>query len=84
MLKQEAVITVRNVPLINYLEDTFISKMTVNAATGRKAIEFVISEMNSISDDMNKITDNLANITQKNIENIANSANNLSFNKNNQ
>ena len=53
--------------------------MTVNAATGRKAIEFVIKEMNNITDDVNKITDNLANLTQKNIENIANSANNLQF-----
>jgi len=79
MLKQEAIITVQNVPLIDYLENTFISKMTVNAATGRKAIEFVIKEMNNITDDVNKITDNLANLTQKNIENIANSANNLQF-----
>jgi len=75
ILKQEAVITVQNVPLIDYLENTFISRMNVNAQTGRQAIEFVIHQMNNISDDMNKITDNLANITQANLANITNSTN---------
>ena len=79
ILKQEAVITVQNVPLINYLEDAFVSRMTVNAQTGRQAIEFVIDQMNTISSDVNKITDNLAHLTQKNLVNIAGSSTQMNF-----
>lgn len=80
ILKQEAVITVQNVPLTDYLENTFVSTMTKNAATGRQAIEFVIHQMNEISDDVNKITDNLANMTQKNLDSILmNSSKHLNY-----
>lgn len=83
MLRQEAVITVQNVPLIDYLENTFVNRMTVNAQKGRQAIEFVIDKMNNItddvmaitdkmninniSDDVKKITDNLENLATKNV-----------------
>lgn len=73
-------ITVQNVPLTDYLENTFVSTMTKNAATGRQAIEFVIHQMNEISDDVNKITDNLANMTQKNLDSILmNSSKHLNY-----
>jgi hypothetical protein len=77
ILKQEAVITVQNVPLSDYLESTFVSTMTVNAQTGRKAIEYVINQMREINEDVNKITDNLANDLQQNLANLANSTANL-------
>jgi hypothetical protein len=80
ILKQEAVITVQNVPLTDYLENTFVNTMTKNAQTGRQAIEFVIHQMNEISDDVNKISDKLANMTQQNIDNILlNSANRFNY-----
>lgn len=72
ILKQEAVITVQNVPLTDYLENTFVKTMTVNAQTGRRAIEYVIQQMSEISDDVNKITDNIANITQNNLDKLVN------------
>jgi len=49
LLKQEAVITVQNVPLIDYLEGQMATKMTANAQKGRQAIEFIIRQMNTIT-----------------------------------
>lgn len=79
ILKQEAVITVQNVPLTDYLENTFVSTMTVNAQTGRKAIEYVIQQLGEINEDVNKMTDNLANDLQKNLANLTSPRANLNF-----
>jgi hypothetical protein len=51
LLKQEAMITVQNVPLIDYMENTLCSTINGNAHKGRQAIEFVIQKMNTITDD---------------------------------
>lgn len=79
ILKQEAIITVQNVPLTDYLENTFVNTMTVNAQTGRKAIEYVIHQLGEINDDVNKMTDNLANDLQKNLANLTNQRTSLNF-----
>lgn len=47
VLKQEALITVQNVPLIDYLENLLITQMNSNAAKGRQAIEFIIHKTNN-------------------------------------
>jgi hypothetical protein len=51
LLKQEALITVQNVPLIDYLENAMITKIHANAHKGRQAIEFIIQKMNHMTDD---------------------------------
>lgn len=51
LLKQEAQITVQNVPLINYMEDMLATKINSNAHKGRQAIEYIIHKMNNITDD---------------------------------
>lgn len=51
LLRQEAEITVRNVPLIDYMENMLATKINSNAQKGRLAIEFVINKMNNITDD---------------------------------
>lgn len=51
LLKQEAIITVQNVPLIDYMENLLATRINANAAKGRQAIEFVIHKMNNITDD---------------------------------
>jgi hypothetical protein len=51
LLTQEAEITVRNVPLIDYMENLLATKINANAHKGRLAIEFVIQKMNTITDD---------------------------------
>lgn len=51
LLKQEAVITVQNVPLIDYMENLLATRIGSNAAKGRLAIEFIIDKMNNITDD---------------------------------
>ena len=66
ILKQEAVITVQNVPLIDYLENMFLNKMNGNAQKGRQAIEFIIVKMNNITDDMSSITAAANTIYSKN------------------
>lgn len=50
LLRQEAQITVRNAPLIDYLEGLMASKIHGNAQKGRQAIEFIIQQMNDITD----------------------------------
>jgi hypothetical protein len=51
LLKQEAIITVQNVPLIDYMESMLATRINSNAHKGRQAIEFVIQKMNHITDD---------------------------------
>jgi hypothetical protein len=51
LLKQEAEITVQNVPLIDYMENLVANKINTNASKGRQAIEFIIEKMNSITDE---------------------------------
>ncbi|CAF0976818.1 unnamed protein product [Brachionus calyciflorus] len=50
LLKQEALITVKNAPLIDYLENMMATKINSNAQIGRQAIEFIIQKMNNITD----------------------------------
>lgn len=50
LLRQEAQITVSNVPLIDYLEGIMANKINGNAQKGRQAIEFIIKQMNEITD----------------------------------
>ena len=50
LLRQEAQITVSNVPLIDHLEGLMASKINGNAQKGRQAIEFIIQQMNEITD----------------------------------
>jgi len=50
LLKQEAQITVSNMPLIDYLEGMMANKINGNAHKGRQAIEFIINQMNQITD----------------------------------
>lgn len=50
LLKQEAQITIKNAPLIDYMENMMASKINSNAQIGRQAIEFVIQKMNNITD----------------------------------
>lgn len=50
LLRQEAQITVSNVPLIDYLEGLMANKINGNAQKGRQAIEFIIKQMNEITD----------------------------------
>lgn len=51
LLRQEAVITVENVPLTDYLENMLETKINSNAKIGRQAIEFIINKMNTITDE---------------------------------
>jgi hypothetical protein len=48
LLKQEAQITVSNVPVIDYLESMIVSNINGNAHKGRQAIEFIINKINEI------------------------------------
>jgi hypothetical protein len=47
VLMQEAVVTVKGIPLSSYLEDVMTSTISVNANKGRQAMEWVISKINA-------------------------------------
>lgn len=51
LLKQEAQITVQNLPLINNLENLIATTINSNANKGRQAIEYIINKMNDIKDE---------------------------------
>lgn len=51
LLVQEAQITVKNAPLIDYLEGVVAKTINSNAHKGRQAIEFIINKMNNITDE---------------------------------
>ncbi|XP_035213122.1 protein slowmo-like [Stegodyphus dumicola] len=46
LLKQEAVVTIKNVPLSSYIEDYLARTISSNAAKGRQAMEWVIGKIN--------------------------------------
>jgi hypothetical protein len=55
LLQQEAVITVKNVPLTDYLENKLETTINSNADKGRQAIEFVIKKLNTVTDDITAV-----------------------------
>ncbi|XP_069698308.1 protein slowmo [Periplaneta americana] len=74
LLKQEAVVTVKGVPLNNYVEDLLANKISLNAGKGRQAIEWVIdkidAEVKEITNSAVKSTDELLSQTKKSIDDI--------------
>jgi len=57
LLEQKTEITVKNVPLTDFLENKLYTTINSNAHNGRKAIEWVIVQMKSITEDAaNSIT----------------------------
>lgn len=74
LLKQEAVVTVKGVPLNHYMEDMLTNKISNNAGKGRQAMEWVINKLNEEVKDLTRSTDEIFNQTKKSIDDIANSA----------
>lgn len=62
LLVQEALITVQNVPLIDYMENTLASKINANASKGRQSIEYIIKKLELTADDaINKVIKSTTN-----------------------
>lgn len=78
LLTQEAVVTVKGVPLNNYMEDILTNKISLNAGKGRQAMEWVISklepEVKDLASSAVKSTDELLNQTKKSLDDITLSA----------
>lgn len=78
LLKQEAVVTVRGVPLTSYVEDLLTNKISLNAGKGRQAIEWVIdkidAEVKEIASSAVKSTDELFTHTKKSFDDITTTA----------
>uniref|UniRef100_A0A1B6C3K4 PRELI/MSF1 domain-containing protein n=1 Tax=Clastoptera arizonana TaxID=38151 RepID=A0A1B6C3K4_9HEMI len=74
LLRQEAVVTVRGVPLQNSLEDLLTNTIKTNAGKGRLAIEWVIDkidkEMQEIKNSAVKSTDEILTQTKKSLDDI--------------
>jgi len=47
LLKQEAVVTIKGIPLTSYLESTIANTISNNAGKGRQAMEWVIGRINA-------------------------------------
>lgn len=47
LLRQEATVTVKGVPLSHYMEDILTSSISTNAGKGRQGLEWVINKINT-------------------------------------
>uniref|UniRef100_A0A1W7R9J0 Protein slowmo n=1 Tax=Hadrurus spadix TaxID=141984 RepID=A0A1W7R9J0_9SCOR len=47
LLKQEAIVTIKGIPLSSFLEDFVAGSISCNAGKGRQAMEWVISKINT-------------------------------------
>ncbi|KAL3281165.1 hypothetical protein HHI36_004383 [Cryptolaemus montrouzieri] len=70
LLKQEAVVTVRGVPLSSYMEDLLTNKISNNAGKGRQAMEWVIKRLNEEVQDLSRTMDMTIEQTKKSISHI--------------
>jgi len=70
ILQQDAVITVHNVPLTNWIENYITGQISYNATKGRQAIEWVVSRINDEVEELKKTTDGLI----KSVDSAANVA----------
>lgn len=64
LLKQEAIVTIKGVPLSSYLEDFVAGTISSNAGKGRQAMEWVISKINTeVQELTNKTVKSMDEIT---------------------
>lgn len=77
LLKQEAVVTVKGVPLSNYMEDLLTSKISNNASKGRQAMEWVITKLDKEVQDLSRTTDLMIEQTKKSISYLGRGMDNL-------
>lgn len=64
LLKQEAVVTIRDVPLSSYIESYITQTISSNAGKGRQAMEWVINKINGeVHDLTNKTVKSMDEIT---------------------
>jgi len=64
LLTQEAVVTVRGVPLSSYIEGFLTNTISLNANKGRQAMEWVIGKINAEVHDLRATA-------AKNLQNLA-------------
>lgn len=78
LLKQEAIVTVKGVPLNTYMEDLLTNKISLNAGKGRQAMEWVIgkldAEVKDFASSAVKSTDELLHQTKKSLDDISHKA----------
>jgi hypothetical protein len=54
ILEQSAIVSIRGIPLINYMEDMLTSAMSTNANKGRQGLEWVIDNLKKEYDGLSK------------------------------
>ncbi|XP_045470483.1 protein slowmo [Harmonia axyridis] len=77
LLKQEAIVTVKGVPLSSYMEDLLTNKISNNACKGRQAIEWVITKLDREVQDLSRTTDKMIEQTKKSISYLGRGMDNL-------
>jgi len=71
LLKQEAVITVDNVPLTSYMEGIIMNSCNSNAGRGREAMEWVIDHITTEAEDIKRSAICAVNSIEKNLKSEA-------------
>jgi len=61
LMKQEAVVTIKGVPLSSHLESFIAGSISTNATKGRQAMELVISKIKDEMTDFKNSVDDIAN-----------------------
>jgi len=74
IMRQETLVTVKGVPLTDYMESIIVNTVSSNASKGRNAIDWVVekigSESKNISDSLDKITDHVQELRDTVAENV--------------
>lgn len=78
LLKQEATVSVKGVPLGHYMEDILTSRISANAGKGRQGLEWVISKINTevkvMTEAVTKSTDEILSQTSKSFDDMTETA----------
>jgi len=78
ILRQETLVTVKGVPLTDYMESIIVNTVSSNASKGKTAIDWVVdkvsNESKNISDKLDKITDHVLELRDTVAENVITTA----------
>lgn len=74
LLTQEAVITVRGVPLTDYMEELLSARISLNAMKGRQGIEYIAqkleAEVKELANSASNATNDLINETRRQFQDL--------------
>lgn len=74
LLTQEAIVSVKGVPLTDYMEDLLTARISMNAIKGREAIEWIVQKLESdvkeLANSASNATNDLINETRRQFQDL--------------